>query len=119
MSYSQSVHWGQLSSTIYSTCPSFLAEAGPLVARLPSQGAVAVKAAAAGGQWAVSGVAPQGLVFIPARRALLLPPPCTPLSWCSYIEDSVAYLRGLVSPAEVLPVARQQRDRMLSKVSCT
>ncbi len=55
---------------------------------------------------------------IPALRASLLSPPCTPLSWCSYIEDSVAYLRGLVSPAEVLPVARQQRDRMLSKVSC-
>ncbi len=33
-----------------------------------------------------------------------------------FVEDCVAYLAGLVSPAEVLPVARQQRDRMLSRV---
>jgi hypothetical protein len=29
----------------------------------------------------------------------------------------VAYLAGLVSPAEVLPVVRAQRDRMLTRVA--
>ena len=57
-------------------------------------------------------------MFTPALWALPLSPLCPSSSCRSYIEDSVAYLRGLVSPAEVLPVARQQRDRMLSKVSC-
>ncbi|KAK9819680.1 hypothetical protein WJX72_001042 [[Myrmecia] bisecta] len=33
-----------------------------------------------------------------------------------YIEDSISYLAGLVSPGEVLPVARQYRDRMLTKI---
>ena len=28
----------------------------------------------------------------------------------------MAYLAGLVSPAEVVPLARQQRDRMLGRV---
>ncbi|BDA50846.1 Exocyst complex component 6B [Coccomyxa sp. Obi] len=35
----------------------------------------------------------------------------------SFVEDCVAYLTGLVSSAEVLPVVRQQRDKMLSRVA--
>lgn len=36
-----------------------------------------------------------------------------------YVIDSLAYLRGLYSPQELLPAVLHQRDRMLSKVrSC-
>ena len=36
---------------------------------------------------------------------------------CRSVEDCVAYLTGLVSSAEVLPVVRQQRDKMLARVA--
>ena len=32
------------------------------------------------------------------------------------MDDCIAYLAGLVSTAEVLPVVRQQRDKMLTRV---
>eukprot|EP00884_Botryococcus_braunii_P001705 jgi/Botrbrau1/11535/Bobra.0393s0014.1 len=32
------------------------------------------------------------------------------------VGESVAYLNGLVSPSEMVPVARQQRDRMLARI---
>jgi hypothetical protein len=35
---------------------------------------------------------------------------------CRFVEDACAYLTGLVSPAEVLPLARAARDRMLARV---
>lgn len=34
-----------------------------------------------------------------------------------FVDDCVAYLAGLVSTAEVLPVVRAQRDRMLTRVA--
>lgn len=39
--------------------------------------------------------------------------------WClrRFVDDCVAYLAGLVSTAEVLPVVRAQRDRMLTRVA--
>ena len=33
-----------------------------------------------------------------------------------FVDDCIAYLAGLVSTAEVLPVVRQQRDKMLTRV---
>lgn len=33
-----------------------------------------------------------------------------------FVIDSLAYLRGLYSPGELLPAVLHQRDRMLSKV---
>jgi hypothetical protein len=33
------------------------------------------------------------------------------------VQDCIAYLSGLVSSAEVLPVVRQQRDKMLTRVA--
>jgi hypothetical protein len=36
-----------------------------------------------------------------------------------YVIDSLAYLRGLHSPQELLPAVLHQRDRMLGKVSST
>ena len=33
-----------------------------------------------------------------------------------YVVDSVAYLQGLVSVGEVVPAAKQYRDRMLARV---
>lgn len=41
---------------------------------------------------------------------------CTRTAICRFVDDCVAYLAGLVSTAEVLPVVRQQRDRMLTRV---
>ena len=35
---------------------------------------------------------------------------------CRYVVDSVAYLQGLVSVGEVVPAAKQYRDRMLARV---
>lgn len=35
---------------------------------------------------------------------------------CRFVDDCIAYLAGLVSTAEVLPVVRQQRDKMLTRV---
>ncbi len=35
---------------------------------------------------------------------------------CRFVDDCIAYLAGLVSMAEVLPVVRQQRDKMLTRV---
>ena len=37
---------------------------------------------------------------------------------CRYVEGSVGFLSGLVSAAEMVPLARQHRDRMLTKVCC-
>ncbi len=34
-----------------------------------------------------------------------------------FVENCAAYLMGLVSSAEVLPVVRQQRDKMLTRVA--
>lgn len=33
-----------------------------------------------------------------------------------FVEGSIGYLSGLVSAAELIPLARQHRDRMLAKV---
>jgi len=35
-----------------------------------------------------------------------------------FITDSTAYLRGIMGPGELLPVVRQFRDRLVSKVLC-
>ena len=35
---------------------------------------------------------------------------------CRFVDDCASYLAGLVSTAEVLPVVRQQRDKMLTRV---
>ena len=40
-------------------------------------------------------------------------PPPNP---CRYVEDSAAYSAGLLSTAEALPAARQQRDAGLKRV---
>ena len=35
---------------------------------------------------------------------------------CSFVEGSLGFLSGLVSLAELIPLARQHRDKMLTKV---
>lgn len=53
-----------------------------------------------GGWQSALAVAPQPLVPFPSR----------------YVEDSAAYSAGLLSAAEALPAARQQRDASLKRV---
>lgn len=36
---------------------------------------------------------------------------------CSLVEGSLGFLTGLVTPAELIPLARQHRDKMLTKVT--
>ena len=37
---------------------------------------------------------------------------------CSFVEGSLGFLSGIVSLAELIPLARQHRDKMLTKVTC-
>lgn len=54
---------------------------------------------------------PAPLTFPSLPPSLMSPP-----SFRSYIVDSVAYLKGLVSAGEVVPAAKQYRDRILARL---